>query len=412
MHHNILLTGASGYLGGSLLAAWSSANLPPHGKLHALVRTDKQADDVRQYGAEPVRIDVSDPEAIRQCVVERQITIVLWLIDAMRSEGQVAFIKALGEVKGRVGGDVHFVHVWICSSIRITGGQALMNSRQTSGAKIFSSHAGAPTDGPLLDTAPDLYDIQKAQVPKLSLMGTVRTFSQVPPLRYSPTALTVHYTQAVTTNNTVIETGEAAGVKSYIFIPCIVYGKGTGPNNKISIQTTAIVRAALSQKRVYSVDDGKPVPPPSHPTAPIQLTVFLTQTWPVCHISDNTTLYLALLRRILAGPAPPSGKQGYYLAASGSVAWNDLYVALARALTKRGEVVDEKVERADEGALEGMAGALGCGREYVGLQVGGLCTFTAKRGEEIGWKPGYAKEHIFEAADDEVKIILEYEKGG
>lgn len=34
---------------------------------------------------------------------------------------------------------------------------------QTTGAKIFSSHAGAPTDRPLLDTEPDLYDIQKAQ---------------------------------------------------------------------------------------------------------------------------------------------------------------------------------------------------------------------------------------------------------
>jgi hypothetical protein len=34
---------------------------------------------------------------------------------------------------------------------------------QTTGAKLFSSHAGAPTDGPLLDTDPNLYDIQKAQ---------------------------------------------------------------------------------------------------------------------------------------------------------------------------------------------------------------------------------------------------------
>jgi thioester reductase-like protein len=37
--HNILLTGASGYLGGSLLAHWASASLPAHGTLYALVRT-------------------------------------------------------------------------------------------------------------------------------------------------------------------------------------------------------------------------------------------------------------------------------------------------------------------------------------------------------------------------------------
>lgn len=34
---------------------------------------------------------------------------------------------------------------------------------QTTGAKLFSSHAGAPTDRPLLDDEPDLYEIQKAQ---------------------------------------------------------------------------------------------------------------------------------------------------------------------------------------------------------------------------------------------------------
>ena len=34
---------------------------------------------------------------------------------------------------------------------------------QTTGAKMFSSHTGAPTDRPLLDTDPNLYDIQKAQ---------------------------------------------------------------------------------------------------------------------------------------------------------------------------------------------------------------------------------------------------------
>lgn len=28
---------------------------------------------------------------------------------------------------------------------------------------MFSSHTGAPTDGPLLDTDPKLYDIQKGQ---------------------------------------------------------------------------------------------------------------------------------------------------------------------------------------------------------------------------------------------------------
>jgi hypothetical protein len=38
--------------------------------------------------------------------------------------------------------------------------------QQTSGAKIFSDLAGAPTDKPLLDTDPALYEIQKEQQSK------------------------------------------------------------------------------------------------------------------------------------------------------------------------------------------------------------------------------------------------------
>ena len=70
---------------------------------------------------------------------------------------------------------------------------------KTSGAKIFSSHAGAPTDRKLWDTEEDLYIIQKAQIPPIPAMQT-----------------------AIDTNNTVIEQAVALGVNCYIFVPCIV----------------------------------------------------------------------------------------------------------------------------------------------------------------------------------------------
>jgi hypothetical protein len=84
------------------------------------------------------------------------------------------------------------------------------------------------------------------------------------------------------TNCTIIEEAEKRGVKSIIYIPCIVCelvlpsllvsfppevwcfllipdGRGSGFGNKISIQTVAVVKAALACKRVYKVDDGHPV---------------------------------------------------------------------------------------------------------------------------------------------------------
>lgn len=95
------------------------------------------------------------------------------------------------------------------------------------------------------------------------------------------------------------------------------------------------------------------------------------QTWPVCSVGDTADLYIRLLRSILAGESPSHGARGYYLAASGSVAWADLYGAMATALAKRGAVGDAEVRPADADALEKMGNALNVPAELVGWQLGG-----------------------------------------
>ncbi|KAK1671235.1 hypothetical protein BDP55DRAFT_676795 [Colletotrichum godetiae] len=342
--HNILITGASGYLGGTLLARWASAGLTGYDRLFALVRTEAQRDQVKQYGAEPLTFSPRDDQAVRDAVVQNRITIVFYLIDAFDFVGQENFIKALGQVKSQTGLHVHLLH--------------------TSGAKIFSGLAGAPTDSSLLDTDPGLYDIQKAQEPSVPFMK-----------------------KPVETNKRVIDLAQANDVRSYIFAPCIVYGKGEGFGNPISIQTVDIVKAAIAAGRVHSVTPGRP-------------------TWPVCHVLDNTTLYLQILRSILNGETPGYDKTGYFLAASGSVAWDDLYDAMAKALKARNAIEDERVIPADESALGKMAQGLSTESSLVQMRLAGKCTFTAKHGAEIGWKPQFPPEHILEAADDEVERIL------
>lgn len=150
---------------------------------------------------------------------------------------------------------------------------------QASGAKIFSSHAGGPIDKPLFDDQPDLYDIQKAQKAMFPVMQRVspRCSFQTPSSMSKKPCHSADNSnsQAVQTNNTVIEEAERLGVRSYIFVPCIVCkstgtsieiphsrdadGEGTGFGNLISIQTVAIIKAALAVRRVYSVDEGRPV---------------------------------------------------------------------------------------------------------------------------------------------------------
>lgn len=98
------------------------------------------------------------------------------------------------------------------------------------------------------------------------------------------------------------------------------------------------------------------------------------QTWPVCHVLDQTNLTLRLLHAILSGKNPLSGKQGYYLGASGSIAWLDIYTEMARALAKRGVTDSDTVKSAkdDDEILGKMGKALDCPGELVPLMLGGL----------------------------------------
>lgn len=131
-----------------------------------------------------------------------------------------------------------------------------------------------------------------------------------------------------------------------------MYGKGEGFGNRISIQTVAIVRAAQAMKRVYKVDEGQP-------------------TWPVCHVLDNTALYVGILRTILSGKDLDHGRAGYFLASPGSVAWDDLYTAIADALAKRNRIGDNTVVPANDSILEQIGEALGCPAQFVPVQIGG-----------------------------------------
>jgi len=91
----------------------------------------------------------------------------------------------------------------------------------------------------------------------------------------------------------------------------------------------------------------------------------------VCHIHDTTALYLALLIKILKEEKLDNGRNGYYLASPGSIAWTDLYKKMAEALAKRGVIDDDTVQEVSDDSLEEAGKALGCPKAVVPVQMGG-----------------------------------------
>jgi methylglyoxal synthase len=155
MSRNILITGGSGYIGGSLLTELkNTTNLPSHGTIYALVRSEEQAEQVKSnYNATPLTLDLGDQSAITATLLEKQISVVFFLINAFDADAQVKSIEALAAVKDKYGVQTHFLH--------------------TTGAKLFSSFTGHPTDRVLSDAEEGLYEIQKAARSKFPPMETV-----------------------------------------------------------------------------------------------------------------------------------------------------------------------------------------------------------------------------------------------
>lgn len=91
----------------------------------------------------------------------------------------------------------------------------------------------------------------------------------------------------------------------------------------------------------------------------------------MCHIQDTTALYVALLAKILEEEEIDHGRQGYYLASPGSIAWTDLYKQMAKALAKRGVIENDTVHQVSDESLEEAAKALGCTKGIVPVQMGG-----------------------------------------
>ncbi|KAJ7491295.1 NAD-P-binding protein [Mycena latifolia] len=356
----ILLTGASGYIGGVLLNQIKS-DLPT-AEIYTLVRTADQAEKVESLGAHPVLFDLSKNQEIRKAVIDNGVTIVVHTADAMNFGPAQNFIEALAEVKKRTGQTVHFIH--------------------TSGAKLFSSHTGIQLPpGDFISDTQDTYTLQK-------------TFR-------SPHAL---MNQAVNTNISIFDLSESLDVRAYILVPPMVYGPGEGFGNKISIQFVAIVRIAVALQYLPQIPADDEV---------------------LCHLQDLISLYMTLLKSIIAGNNPPFGKKhGCYFAENGVFSWKALYEGIAARLTSLGYLKGPQtagkisLTKATEEDIQRAAEVLGVPPAFVPVSVAGKlilsesnrCAIRGDNGRQLGWEPKFGSEHLMSVVSEEVDFIIEEDK--
>ncbi|KAF5682978.1 hypothetical protein FCIRC_4698 [Fusarium circinatum] len=289
MPRNILITGAAGYM-----FVFPSIS-------H---QTDEQAKALSIHGTNVLKLDLSDEHAVVNEISSHKISVVVHAANSIDPGLILPLINGLAKQKEATGKPTYFIH--------------------TSGLSAFYANSGWPRT---INTDTD------------AVFETEKEFVDSYPVRK--------------TDVTVIEHAQAHGVTPFIVVPSIVYGRGTGPWNQLSVVIPGLIRASLKLQKVYRFDEN------------ISLQAV--------HISDLTALYCRIIHAALNKEEIPSGKEGYYFAVVHDLDMWEFQDRLAAAIKARGH-------------------------------------FTATRPQSIGWKPKWDRERFLKNADAEIGGVVELGK--
>ncbi|PKS05277.1 hypothetical protein jhhlp_008649 [Lomentospora prolificans] len=255
----ILITGATGYIGGSVLTTLLTSEDAgiKSASISALVRKQEQADKLQQNGVQPILFSgLDDTELLTKVASEHDI--VINTASAFHNRAAAAIIEGLARRKKDTGKEVHLVHTSRTSSLGdqpVSGGY-----RET---RVFSDKD-------------DIYSYLRAREDR------------------EP------YAQR-TTDLVVFEKGIEASVRTYILMSPTIYAVGDGFFNRTSIQIDTIIRAAYRQGYTSVIGTG-------------------AGEWDHVHIMDLKDLYHLILQRLIAGEDLAYGKDGICFNETGVVA--------------------------------------------------------------------------------------------
>ncbi|KAH9945010.1 NAD-P-binding protein [Epithele typhae] len=184
-------------------------------------------------------------------------------------------------------------------------------------------------------------------------------------------------------------------IRGNIVAPSTVYGiaknalVNAGVANDHSIQIPILVRASLARGRAGVVGEGKAI-------------------WPDVHIDDLAGLYISIFNAIVNKPDTTGhGFEGFYFGENGEHSWMSISCAIGDAMVALGYTSDASPSPFSTEELIKYFGS-----EAAGLYSGTNARCRADRGRALGWKPKYTTLDMLKSVRDEVEHYGELMKGG
>ncbi|KAJ5274042.1 hypothetical protein N7478_009167 [Penicillium angulare] len=358
----VLIVGATGYIGGSILSELLKSPDSSTLAISVLIRRSEQAKTFESLGVASLPFQgLDDLNACRDAASQHDGTpVTLWpfnifLADdltivvinaasASHDTSAKALIEGLALRQKNTGRNAYFIHT---SGTSILGDHPYTRTA-SSDHKIWS------------DEKDDIYEMEKQH-----------------PERYG---------QRIT-DVAVVEIGLSVGVKTYIVVPPTIYGMGSGPFATLSQQIPNLARMAKKRGSAAVIETGK-------------------ATWNHVHMSDLSVFYLRLFRAVREQPAwLPSGPKAIFFVESGEHTWLQVSQGIADAMYKSGLLATNQVESV---SLKEAAAEITKGNESLAeISLASNSRARADFGRnQLGWNTSRGLEDFLTHFDAEVEAML------
>ncbi|CAI7659069.1 unnamed protein product [Penicillium crustosum] len=340
----VLFTGATGYIGGSVLEALLTSQievLRDEIVISAPVRKQDQAQILESKGVKSFVFNGLDDTAQMENL-SREHDVVIHTASTMHTEAIEAMITGLAGRREATGSKVFFIH---------TAGTGSLADRPITGSlvehRIFS------------DKSDNIYQYLKDRQEIEDL-----------PVRRSDVA--------------IVEIGRRLAVPTFILMSPLIYGVGTGLFNKLSIQIPAMARGAIQAQRAEVVGDG-------------------SQRWGNIHIADLGDLYELLLSKIPLGDNISSGENGIYFTVADEHMWMDI----AKGIASVGSATGTLKSGVESVSLQEAADRWMNGNTiFTETVFASNARARSDLARELGWKPKFDASHLQSAIEADMKAIL------
>ncbi|TFY82933.1 hypothetical protein EWM64_g1075 [Hericium alpestre] len=272
---HIFVTGATGYIGGSVIQELLNHPKADQFEITAYVRNEDRANKLNGLGLKTALGSLDDTEKLAE--LASQADIVINMADADHYKGNMAILEGLKKKHEKTGKVPILIH--------------------TSGTGVLTDDAAGEKE---MDTI--YYDNNPEQIESLPDTQIHRD-----------------------TDLKVVEADKQGYARTYIILPGTIYGIATGKlfdlgiSNPHSVQVPWLVKASLARGQAGVVGEGK-------------------NLWPNVDIRDVAQLYITVFNRVLENPdATPHGREGFFFAVNGEHRLIDVSKEIGKAVYELGK---------------------------------------------------------------------------